>query len=148
MERWRKFENDVHDYLREQAKERALIVHRFYDSKSAGDMLPAQPGDFLVIYQAMPILLELKSSEVFDSLRSCFSSHVSSAQIAFHRLWRRAGAQTWFLFLGADGRFERWPLFPCQLARETGKPLKNGRQRTFGALSKTIESVLEDHLPL
>jgi len=146
MQRWKKFENDTFSYLQDQAITLPLVVHRFYDTRSAGDYLPSQPGDFMLLLGGVVILLELKSSEEHNSLRSCFSSAVPSTQIAHHRLWHRAGSQNWFLFWGADGRYERWPLYPVQVARETGTPLKNGRQRTFSNLKDILESVIEDYL--
>lgn len=143
MERWKKFEQDVQSYLTTQAITRPLVLHRFYDTRSAGASLPTQPGDFLVIYNGSPILLELKSSETHDSLRGCFSSAVPATQVAFHMLWKRAGAETWILFLGADGRYELWPFFSYQRAKETGRPLKIGDQRTFSKLNNLLEAVLD-----
>ena len=144
MERWKKFENDVHAYLKEAAKTLPLVVHRFYDSRSAGDMLPNQPGDFLIVHHGAATLLELKSSETHNSLRSCFSNAVPAAQIGQHIIWGRAGAKAWFLFLGADGRFESWPSSACQEARSTGQPLKNGTQRTFTKQADMLTAILNE----
>lgn len=146
MERWKRFEEDTATYLSKQAATRPLLVHRFYDSRSAGTILPAQPADFLVIHQGIPILVELKSSEVHDSLRACFSSAVTKQQLAQHRIWRRAGARCWFLFYGAEGRYERWPHYACQEAANTGKPLTRGSQMTFSKLPDMLESILDTDL--
>lgn len=142
------FEALVQEALQEEAKVRPLVVHRFYDTYAAGDYLPSQPGDFLVVYRGLPMLLELKSSCVHESLRGCFSNAVPPGQIGSHILWRRAEARCWFLFGFDDGKrraYEMWPSAACIKARERGKPLRLADR--YG-LYPTIEEMLNDLLDI
>lgn len=144
----KRFEREVHTALKELEQTRSLLVHRFYDTYSAGDYLPAQPGDFLIIYKGIPILLELKGSCIHESLRACFSSAVTPNQIGSHILWNRAKASCWFLFNfnGQHGEnfYELWPSTACISARETGKPLKlTLRYGKYTSVGDAIDSLLE-----
>jgi hypothetical protein len=142
-ERWKKFEDAVAHELKCLSAKRPLVVHRFYDTRSAGSFLPNQPGDFLVIRSGEAFLLELKSSAVHTSLRSCLSETVSPQQIGHHKMWARAGAYCWFLFLGADGNLELWSSRVCITARGEGKPLK--KNEVYGTYP-SIHLLLEDLL--
>jgi hypothetical protein len=104
---WKKFENDVQKHFLERMETEPMIYHRFYDTASAQGFLPVQPGDHLVVYRGVPILIETKFSEKHESLRSCFSSHVPDEQMGSHRLWTRAGAITLLAFRGPNGH-ELW----------------------------------------
>lgn len=120
---WKKFENDVQKYFLKRIETEPMVYHRFYDTASARGFLPAQPGDHLVIYRGLPILIETKSSEKHDSLIRCFSSHVPSEQVGSHRLWLRAGAMTLLSFKGTAG-LELWPGEELVEARTNGRRLR------------------------
>ena len=138
--KWKKFENEVQGLFLSRLKKEPLMYHRFYDTASAnGGFLPAQPGDHLVIWKGVPILIETKLSEKHDSLRSCFSGHVKNHQIGSHRLWLRAGAITLIVFKGATGTVEVWGGRHCVDQRTEGRPLKKGGQLKVG---DTIKSAL------
>lgn len=95
---WKLFEQDVQGLFKARQELEPLVYHRFYDTAAAGNFLPAQPGDHLIISRGHAILIETKCSTVRPSLRSCFSNMVKNTQIMKHRLWQRAGATTFFLF--------------------------------------------------
>lgn len=144
--KWKVFEDRTHEYLKKRAETAPLVVHRFYDTRSAGDFLPSQPGDFLVIYRGVPILLELKSSDKHASLRACFSNNVSSGQLAQHRIWSRAEVATWFLFQGRDADFpyELWPGYHLVHTSTVPRARLDIRlKRSFWSLSDMLEAVLE-----
>lgn len=129
---WQILEDDVEKHFLGRLAREQLVYHRFYDTRSAGNTLPEQPGDHLVIYKGVPILLESKQS-VRPSLRSCFASNVPSSQLTHHHLWKRAGASCFFIFRhgnkgDSDIMHELWPsdhLFDC---RRVGMPLEYGKR--------------------
>jgi hypothetical protein len=105
---WKKLEEGVAEYYRKLAETEPIIYHRFYDTKASVNMfLPAQPGDHLVVKDGKAIVIETKHSVKHLSLVACFKSAVSPEQLAFARLWTRAGAAYWFLFKGTSG-VELW----------------------------------------
>ena len=144
--KWKVFEDRTHEYLKKRAETSLLVVHRFYDTRSAGDFLPSQPGDFLVVYSGVPILLELKASDKHASLRACFSNNVSSGQLAQHRIWGRAKVATWFLFhgKGADFPYELWPGYHLVYTSDIPRArLETQFKRSFWSLPDMLEAVLE-----
>lgn len=79
--------------------------YRFYDTKSAGRYLPAQPGDFLWLLPGVPaILIEAKSSETGQKLVSM----ISPAQRGKHKLWHRAGHLTAFVYCDLEREMVGW----------------------------------------
>jgi len=142
--KWKEFESGIQEYLQGREAEEPLTYHRFYDTASAGDFLPAQPGDFLVLSRGHCILLEAKHSVVHKSLKSCFASAVSSAQIGFHRVWQRAGATTYFIFKHEpeDGQtpiLELWDGKQLVMARHDGRRLSMAWRVRVG---ETLDDVL------
>jgi hypothetical protein len=88
-------EGKIQDALFKWQCERPSFYHRFYDTKSAGFYLPAQPGDFLWLLPERPaFLLEAKSTEKSATLKSL----LDPGQCGKHRLWKRAGHQTAFIY--------------------------------------------------
>lgn len=81
-----------------QEKRRATFV-RLYDTTSAGNFLPGQPGDFILHVEGVGCLLEVKSSSKHPSLNSVtLRDTFSIEQIKGARLWLRAGAVSLCLF--------------------------------------------------
>lgn len=142
---WRKFEQDIQNYLQKREAEEPMTYHRFYDTASAGDFLPAQPGDFLILSRGHAILLEAKHSTVHASLKSCFASHVKDNQIGFHRIWQRAGATTFFIFKseisGHNPVIELWDGKALVTARHQGRRLGMSWRVKMG---DNLEDVLTD----
>lgn len=144
----KRFEQVIYAKLRAAESKLPLIVHRFYDTHSAGNVLPAQPGDFLVIYRGVSALLELKGSCVNRSFRACFSSAVPGSQVGSHQLWQRAGAKCWFLFNftgeNKEQIYELWPSEVCIAARRDSKPLRlSDRYGVYSSADELIEDLLE-----
>lgn len=136
---WVELENAVDAFLRERMKRNNCFAIRFYDSKSAGNYLPAQPSDFLAINNGKSIFIECKFSEVHDSLKSCFAGAVSANQTASAYLAKRAGARYVFLFYSArTGQYEIWDGRYCASRRSLGKPLETVKRLVFTNLESAI----------
>jgi hypothetical protein len=138
---WTDLENAV------EARLKALLVHfplfylRLYDTKSAGNYLPAQPCDFLIwTPNRSGIFLEVKYSSAGESLRSVFSNNVSDQQLASARLAHRAGQHYLILFYSAASKcFELWDGKYCADRRSMGKPLELLQRRLSQSLHETLE---------
>ena len=90
---------------------RRLRFHRFYDSRSAGGYLPAQPGDFLLCNNGKTVVVEVKLSTVYRSLHSAgaLRSLMKAEQAAQMALWTRAGAEGLVIFKDHEnGYVELW----------------------------------------
>lgn len=76
------------------------FAHRFYDTKSArGAFIPGQAGDFFLLHPGQCLLLECKSTNIGESLITlAFHGPVGRKQIASHRLWHRAGHDSYYLY--------------------------------------------------
>ena len=140
---WQDLEAEVEKHLKEHQRLSKLAYHRFFDSKSAGSLLPAQPADFLVTYHGATLLIEAKFSGVHDSLRAAFSGAVKAHQLASARIWTRAGAGYFLLFYSAPANsFEVWEGLYCAERRSVGKPLELVKRRVFASLPKALGDML------
>lgn len=94
----KELENKLREALAEDMKRTASFFHRFYDTTSARNMLPTQPGDFLWVFPGAAVLMEAKSTVAGDSLLEMLRGGGDHArtQIAKHKLWLRAGHPTVF----------------------------------------------------
>lgn len=119
---WKKLEQDVADHYTDRAEKEPLVYHRFYDTHSANMFLPAQPGDHLVVKDGQATVIETKYSGKYISLVPCFKDMVDGKQLAFARLWTRAGANYVVVFQGATG-FEMWAGALLYRKHVTGEPL-------------------------
>jgi hypothetical protein len=98
-------EKHIQEALYRWQCEHKSFFHRFYDSKSAGGYMPAQPGDFLWLLPEKPaILIEAKSTEKSASLKSL----LDSGQCGKHRLWQRAGHVTAFIYADRAKNLLAW----------------------------------------
>lgn len=108
------------DYIREALKllekTKQSTFIRLYDSRSAGfgkggGIIPEQPSDFIFTVEGLTSLLEVKSSEKYNSLKETTLRNVfSDNQMLGAKLWTRAGASALVAFHSAiTGRFEIWP---------------------------------------
>lgn len=103
------FEEQFRLFLKHICSTVPAVMHRFYDTHSAGSIMPTQPGDFQLVYRRHLHLFELKSSEKHQSLASGLSSLVDLDQMALMNFWHRGGAVTHYLFLSQqDGAVELW----------------------------------------
>ena len=122
---WVTFEDAIEQQLVRLQEISRTAYLRLWDSKSAGNLIPAQPSDFLVTHCGVTTLMEAKFSSVNDSLRQGFSGAVSSNQTASAKIWTRAGAQYKFLFypMSGGGKIEIWDGRHCAKCRSEGRPL-------------------------
>lgn len=114
--------------------ENAGYSHRFPDTKSArGNFLQSQPGDFFLLVPVGSILIECKSTVSNASLLSlAWHGPVGKRQIAKHKLWKRAGHPSLYLFGNlTDGKnkatFE-WHL-GSQVINKKSTPVNVGSMR-------------------
>lgn len=107
------FENKVQRALEDRQRTLPVVCLRLYDTRSAGNYLPSQPGDFVLCNDGQSILIEVKSSEKHDSLadrRAPLTSLFDEEQVAKMRLWYRAGAKVLVIFQSQEtGIMEIWP---------------------------------------
>ena len=108
------FQDLVQKNLLDHMRKAKSYTMRLYDTKSAGNFLPSQPGDFISIYQGLPILVEAKSSSKVSSLsqsRAALTSLFDNEQLAKGRLWVRAGGSASVIFQCQESRMiEVWDM--------------------------------------
>ncbi|NCC34978.1 MAG: hypothetical protein EOM24_23655 [Chloroflexia bacterium] len=143
---WKALEDEIWSSLQDYQRHLHLLAHRFWDSRTAGNLMPDQPADFMAIHtregKTRVIFIEAKFSEVHDSLRACFAGSVRPNQLASARLARRAGAQYLFVFYSqVVNRFEVWDGQYCAERRALGKPL----ELPCRTLCDSLEEVIETH---
>lgn len=103
------FEQHLREIFRYLQQETKMHWVRLTDSSDAGSIVQSTDGDFIVISDGTPWLVEAKCSESHASLQSCAANMVSKQQAMSHRLWNRAGGESVFVFgsVSADC-FELW----------------------------------------
>lgn len=87
------------EFLRTYTK---LEIIRLYDTHAAGSLLPAQGGDFIVMFQKRGVMIDTKRSTVHPTLEKCLKSVVTKTQMSRMRLWVRAGGLAKLVFLGTN----------------------------------------------
>jgi hypothetical protein len=74
------------------------FVHRFLDTKAARTLVAATPGDYLMIRNGIPVLIECKSTSLGTPLKQMIrKSSVSKRQMARHRMWIKAEGASIYL---------------------------------------------------
>ena len=117
------FENEVVWALKKLQAESPCVYHRFPDSKSARNIIAAQPGDHLLIAAGRAYLIEEKASTKHSSFRSC-TSMVSPHQKGSHIKWLRAGGRSLFFFYSEqEALAEIWDGLYLVTAWQTGTRL-------------------------
>ncbi len=115
------FEDKVQDALKQIQSKHTAMFHRFPDTRAARNILPAQPGDHMLIMNGMAILIEEKCSDVHASLRNGFSALFPKEEAAQHRKWHRAGMPSWILFCNySNKQVELWQGYRLATLRATG----------------------------
>jgi hypothetical protein len=80
------------------------FAYRFADSKAAGNLIGAAPGDYLLVLNGRAVLIECKSTVSGTTLRSLIKgSQVGKRQLAKHRLWLRGGGVSLYLHYDLAG---------------------------------------------
>lgn len=102
--------------LKDYQEEKPSFWYRFYDSKSAGRFLPKQPGDFFWLLPGVAaILIEAKSTTTGAPLQKL----LEPGQCGKHRLWRRGGGLSVFVYYNEVDDLLMW----CE-----GKDVLEGKQ--------------------
>lgn len=146
--RWEKLEQAIQEELVRAQMDRPIAYYRYYDTKSAGAIIPNQPADFQTCQRGVTILIEAKFSSVHESLRSCFAGSVKGHQLASARIWTRAGAGYIILFYSAlSGLVEVWDGRYCSECRAKGERLSLDRRRTYPSVEQALRTELGYSLP-
>lgn len=132
-----KIQDKLYSAMKSYVSTNPGFVYRFYDTKSAGSYLPAQPGDFFLLVPGGCLLIECKSSA--SGIQLLTMAHKSKVQIAKHRLWHRA--QHYSLYVYHDTRNDKveWHL-GSYVVNKMNNPRWLGR---LSNLEDSLSSVLE-----
>lgn len=93
-------QDKLHEAGKLYEKKMPAMWHRFFDTKSArGHLLPAQPGDFMLLTPWKGILIEAKSTDEGTPLLSLIQSDSSARnQVGKHRIWHRTGHPSYYIW--------------------------------------------------
>jgi len=97
----KELERKVAEALRVHQEKNRSVFHRFADTTSAaGNLVQAQPGDFLWLHYFGPaVLVECKSTATGESILDLVKASKSSRrQIPCHRLWHIAGHKSIYIW--------------------------------------------------
>lgn len=142
VQSWQDLEASIQAWLKDAQRTTKLAYHRFYDTKSAGNAMPAQPADFFLVVGGAPLLIEAKYSAVHESLRSCFSNSVKGHQLASARIWSRAGARYLILFYSKmASHVEVWDGPYCATQRALGNPLSLLERNIYPSVGEALEAL-------
>ena len=130
IKNWRDFEAQVYAHGQSLMRHYGVFIHRFSDSRAAGNLVAQQPADFLVLgHTGRPTLLELKFSEAHESLRQCFSAMVKPHQLASARLVSRARGEYQVLFYSKPAQqLEMWDGLYLAECKAAGQVLELNRR--------------------
>lgn len=139
---WQTLEDAVQEELTFLCRTNPMIYQRLYDTKSAGAYLPAQPADFLAVYDGKFMYIECKYGAYAESLKSVFSNSVSDFQLASARLTNNARGNYWIIFYSAASKkFELWSGVYCDSRRQSSKPLElANRAGLFASVGEVIKA--------
>lgn len=142
---WKRLEDAILDHGRERMRHYSVFIHRFSDTRSAGNYIPEQPSDFLVLPQmGRTLFLEAKFSEAHESLRSCFAGSVKAQQLASARLVHRAGRDYRVLFFANTSQsMEIWDGLYLAECRSQGIRLDLAKRLVVGS---SLEQLLDLHI--
>lgn len=96
----KEFEGKVQGILTDLQRIKKTYCLRLYDTRSAGNYLPSQPGDMLCVYEGRPVLIEVKTSGNVSSLSQNRAALqlFDAEQLAKTKLWVRAGGSASAIF--------------------------------------------------
>lgn len=101
------FQTDFQRHFEHLRNFKKLEIVRLYDTHAAGSLIPAQGGDFIVMFQKRGIMIDTKLSTIHATLEKCLKSSTSETQMSRMRLWVRAGGLAKLVFFGTHG-LEIW----------------------------------------
>jgi len=113
-------EKKLQETLKQYTEKIPSFYYRFYDTKSARNFIPSQPGDFFLLIPGGCILLECKSSNIGNSLITL--AHKNKQQIAKHKLWLRSGNPALYVYLDLNTREVQWHISQ-QVINKEDKPI-------------------------
>lgn len=120
-------EKQLTAYFKRLQETLPVFFYRFPDTYAAGDFLPAQPGDFFVLFRGQSVLIEAKESAKHQSLSSGFDELVKDHQATSMYLWNRAEGFPLVVFgqvVGGEIRhYEVWEGYEVALARRANRDL-------------------------
>jgi len=126
QERGKKFEDEIGIFLKALEQRNPCKCHRIYDSRSAGNYLPNQPGDYYFFRPGGSVLIECKSSSIHSSLcgnRKAMTDLIGRDQAAHMRLHKRAGGVSLYIFENQENRtYEVWE--GAEVAKALATPRK------------------------
>ena len=102
------FQDRVQKAIFEIQEFQPAMAHRFVDSKAAGNLISAQPGDHMLLRPGAAWLIEEKHSTIHESLRNGLSSMFKDQQPAQHFKWHRAGHPSLVIFCYQMSMVEFW----------------------------------------
>lgn len=144
LQQWQDLEAGIDGYLKVRQRTDKLAYQRFYDTKSAGNLMPAMPADFLIGYGGRALFLEAKFSEKYKSLRSCFANNVDGNQTASARIWGRAKIGYVFLFYSKPAKkAEVWNGQYCALCRSQKLVLDSAESWNYASVEEAIDGTLD-----
>lgn len=94
------FQDHVQRLLTSFENRYPTTTQRLYDTRSAGNYLPSQPGDFITLWKPTTFLIEAKATTKYRSFsenRAVLTSLVDIEQAAKMWMWDRAGAITLYV---------------------------------------------------
>ena len=102
--------SEIEGFVRDVITANNWSLHRLYDTKSAGKFLPSQPADFIGVLNGVPLLLECKSSDRFDTFKDCkLKDFIKPTQYASFTMWEKNGGCGLFVFYSLFGKkIEIW----------------------------------------
>ena len=147
---WKRLEEGIWTHLQDTQSKQQAFVHRFYDSASAGNLLPIQPADFLLIREGVSCFIEAKFSERHQTLVSCFSGSVKQHQLTSAYLTNRAGCRYRILFYSLSaGRAEVWDGLMCYERRQESKRLRREEAlAVFDTVQEAMDWIVDETTPL
>jgi len=139
IHKWQDLEQAVQTTLATEQKRKPLVWHRFFDTKSAGNFMPNQPGDFYAGYLGKGWLIECKFSGIHESLRQCFSSAMEAHQLASGRIWTRAEHRAIVIFYAKiSGLVEVWDTKYLADMKSQGKRLELSMRRCYQSVEQAL----------
>jgi hypothetical protein len=131
----------LQDALKAYCRYHPAFFFRFYDTKSARNLLPAQPGDFFLLTPSTCFLIECKSTVIGEPILSlAYHGEVGKRQVAEHKLWQRAGHRS--LYLYHDGAAKRYEWHDgANIIKRISRPLWAGNKQQ---LQDSIAGLLEE----
>lgn len=156
----KKAEGYVQDALKVAEARSKFTFVRLYDSKSAGlgkggNIIPPQPADYIVLFDGVSFLLEVKSSERHHSLaQATLRDTFSAEQMLGVRLWERAGGGAVCAFYSlVTNLFEIWDSrdireaynAPARSRKLKAEPLASNITNHSAVLSSALTGALRDY---